>query len=626
MSGLCGYLRLASDGDAEATAQSLPLAPAQLSQFGDERARTLAQGGAALTVAAADGSASVHQEAGLLVAVWGRARLDGSKEQLAARLGAAWRARGPHACGELSGHFALCIIDTASSRALLAIDRCGVHPMHYQAGQDGLSFATSAAALPAGELDAQSMFNYLYFHMIPSPRTIFRHQHRLLPGEYLLYRRGRMERGSYWRLRFREERTLPFVLMKKQFLAAIGDAVRQEAEDAGQIGAFLSGGTDSSTLAGMLGKVTGRPARTYSIGFDVDGYDEMAYARIAARHFDAAHQEYYLTAGDVADAIPRIAAAADQPFGNASVVPAYFCAQMARADGVTRLLGGDGGDELFGGNERYARQAVFSRYEQLPSGLRQLALEPLLFGVSGRLDLPLLRKARSYVEQALVPMPARLDTYNLLRRYGPAEVLQSDFLATVDEGAPMAQMTSCYWEAHGLSQINRLQALDMRYTLADNDLRKVALACDLSGIEVGFPFLSDELLAFSARLPPRDKLNGTRLRYFFKHALREHLPRAILRKKKQGFGMPFGTWLLADARLRELAFDSLSQLKSRGIVRLAFIDRLTQTLVHEHPAYHGTMIWVLMMLEQWLHHHVTPGAAAAPADAAEIAAHPVPRA
>jgi asparagine synthase (glutamine-hydrolysing) len=606
MSGLCGYLNTRM--------------PLHAIRSVDQPLQTLADGTAALAVCARDGSVSLYQHDGLLAAVWGTATLDGHSGQLAARLSLAWRARGPQACAELSGHFAACIIDTATGQVLLAIDRSGVHALHYRADAKGLQFASSATALPAGELDPQALFNYLYFHAIPAPRSVYRHQHRLLPGEYLLYQRGSIKRGSYWSMRFREQHSLPFKVRKQEFLGILRDSVGQAAQ--GEVGAFLSGGTDSSTLAGMLARLGDAPPRTYSIGFEVDGYDEMAYARIAARHFRTRHHEYYLTAGDVADAIPHVAAGCDQPFGNSSIVPAYFCAQMARADGVTRLIGGDGGDELFGGNERYARQAMFARYERVPSSLRQLMLEPLLFGLAGRLDLPPLRKARSYVEQALTPMPARLESYNLLHRYGPAQVLDVDFRASVDEAAPLAQLNTCYWESLGLSQINRMQALDLRYTLADNDLRKVASACELAGVEAAFPFLSDAMLAFSASLPPCDKLNGTQLRYFFKRALRDHLPRPILRKKKHGFGMPFGQWLLKDARLRALAYDSLSDLKARRIVQPAFIDRLSQKLVHEHPAYHGTMVWVLMMLEQWLSAH----SIAAPADAAEIVADPAPRA
>ncbi|OFA07087.1 asparagine synthetase B [Duganella sp. HH101] len=601
MSGLCGYL-----GTAEGAAVQHLLAgmAAPLVRFDDSPIRIAAAQRGGIAVAAAAGSASVHGSGGVLVAVWGRPLLNGCAENLAERFAALWQVHGAKACAALSGPFAVCAMAEPGGQLLLAIDRSGVHTMHYQQLTQGVLFGSSAAALQAHPmavktLDPQSIYNYLYFHTVPAPRTVFRGQRRLQPGEYVQYRHGHLETGQYWKMEYQEESNMPFGELKRQFLSTLEGSVRR-ASGGARTGAFLSGGTDSSTLAGMLARVSGTAPRTYSIGFDVAGYDEMRYARIAARHFGADHHELYVTAGDVANAIPRIAAASDQPFGNSSAVPAYYCANMARADGVTRLLGGDGGDELFGGNERYAHQAVLSRYEQLPSALRQVALEPLLFGLAGQLDLTMLRKARSYIEQALMPMPARLETYNLLLRYGPAEVLHADFLAGVDESGPIGQLNDCYWQGKGLSQINRMQTLDLRYTLADNDLRKVSLACELGGVEVAFPFLSDEMLAFSGRLSPKDKLNGTRLRYFFKRALRGYLPAAILRKKKHGFGLPFGYWLQRDAGLQGLVLDSLSDLKKRQIIRADFIDRLMRTLIAEHPAYHGTMVWVLMMLEQWL--------------------------
>jgi asparagine synthase (glutamine-hydrolysing) len=628
MSGLCGYLSTARDGgdDAQGVLQTMA---AQLAGFDSSPVRALSEGGCGVAVAACAESLSMHRKDGLLAAVWGRPTLAGSADQVAARLIDLWIVRGPQACGELSGGFALCILDSVSGQGLLAVDRSGIHPMHYQHTPQGLLFGTSGAALQAHpraerELDRQAIYNYLYFHMIPAPRTVYRDQRRLLPGEYLLYRRGKPERGTYWTMRFNEHHSAPFGALKQEFLLTLENSVRQAAET-GKVGAFLSGGTDSSTIAGMLAKFGEHPPKTYSIGFDAPGYDEMAYARIAARHFKTDHHELYVTADDVVAAIPRIAAASDQPFGNSSVVPAYYCARMARADGITRLLGGDGGDELFGGNERYARQAVFSRYEQVPSSVRQMVVEPLLFGVAGKVDMALLRKARSYVEQALVPMPARLETYNLLQRYGPAMMLNADFFAGIDPAATLAQLNGCYWETQGLSQINRMQALDLRYTLADNDLPKVRMACELAGVEAAFPFLSDEMLAFSARLPPQAKLNGTKLRYFFKLALRDHLPRAILRKKKHGFGLPFGYWLQRHNGLQSLAFDSLSDLKKRRIVRADFIDSLMHTMVSEHPAYHGTMVWVLMMLEQWLARQSRWRPTDSRADAAEIAADLAPK-
>jgi asparagine synthase (glutamine-hydrolysing) len=413
------------------------------------------------------------------------------------------------------------------------------------------------------------------------------------------WRRAAAETGCYWRMRYIEDEQRPFAELKQSFLALLRKSVR-DAAGGGAVGTFLSGGTDSSTVAGMLGEVTGRPARTYSIGFDAQGYDEMHYARIAARHFGTRHHEYYVTPDDVVRAIPRVAAIHDQPFGNSSAVPTYYCAKLAREDGVDTLLGGDGGDELFGGNERYAKQYLYSLYGDLPQALRTRLIEPAL----GLLPpVSLLGKAQRYARNASMPMPARYDNYNLLERFGAANVFTPQFLDAVDRAEPPAQMAEVYGGAQAESLINRMLAFDLRYTLADNDLPKVARSCELAGIEARFPMLSDALVAFSARLPPKLKLKRARLRHFFKQALRGFLPDEIITKTKHGFGMPFGPWLQNHSGLRQIALDSLADLKRRQIVRPGFIDELTSVHVAAHAKYYGTMVWVLMMLEQWLRQH-----------------------
>ena len=175
---------------------------------------------------------------------------------------------------------------------------------------------------------------------------------------------------------------------------------------------------------------------------------------------------------------------------------------------------------------------------------------------------------------------------------------QLSFQGSADWG-PLENLRRDYGGNEAASLINRMLALDFKITLADNDLPKVIRSCELAGMDVAFPFLSDDMVAFSSQLTAKQKLNGTKLRYFFKEALRDTLPRAVIGKKKHGFGLPFGFWLQGDARLRALALDSLSDLKARHIVRADFIDSLLAQRVSEHPAYHGTMVWVLMMLEQW---------------------------
>jgi asparagine synthase (glutamine-hydrolysing) len=331
----------------------------------------------------------------------------------------------------------------------------------------------------------------------------------------------------------------------------------------------------------------------------------MDYARIASRHFGTEHHEYYVTPDDVVDALPMIASAYDQPFGNASAVATYYCARLAKSDGVTRLLAGDGGDELFGGNTRYAKQYQLSLYEKLPASLRRTLIEPLL-SARGSAAFPLVRKARSYVEQASRPMPARYDAYNLVERLGPQNVFTPEFLSCVDLGAPLTLIGETYGRFCRSSLINQMLGIDLKFTLADNDLPKVTRMCELAGVEVAFPLLDEAVVELSSHLPANLKLRGTALRYFFKEALRDFLPGEILVKQKHGFGLPVGAWLTEHRGLSALAGDCLSSLKARDIIAPTFIDQLLQEHIRAHPAYFGTMAWVLMMLELWFQKHASP--------------------
>jgi len=214
-----------------------------------------------------------------------------------------------------------------------------------------------------------------------------------------------------------------------------------------------------------------------------------------------------------------------------------------------------------------------------------------------------VRKAAGYVEQARVPMPDRLQMYNLLRRLGTGEVLTPALLARIDLGDAIRQQRGVWSQAEATSQIDRTLAFDWRYTLAESDLPKVRGTTQLAGIGVGFPFLDEALLAFSMRLPAHYKLKGLKLRWFFKEALRGFLPDAILIKKKQGFGLPFGLWATKNPALKQLAVDSLGSLSTRGLVRPEFMKTLVDTHLPAHPGYYGEMVWILMMLEQWMRAH-----------------------
>ncbi|HNK00199.1 MAG TPA: asparagine synthase C-terminal domain-containing protein, partial [Accumulibacter sp.] len=356
---------------------------------------------------------------------------------------------------------------------------------------------------------------------------------------------------------------------------------------------------DSSTVAGMLCRITGKAAPVYSIGFDAQGYDEMEYARIAAKHFGCEHHEYYVTPADLVASLPAVAQHHDQPFGNSSALPAYYCAKLARADGCDKMLAGDGGDELFGGNSRYATQKLFNYYQSVPHSLRQL-IEPLCTDASPLRRIPVFRQATGYVRHSRIPMPDRMQSFNLIVQLDPAQVLTPGLLAQIDLGEPSRHMRSTWAESQGAGLINRMLAYDWRYTLADSDLPKVRGATQMAGIAVAYPFLSDAITDFSMQLSPDWKVKGRKLRWFFKEALRGFLPDEIITKKKKGFGLPFGVWASRDPALKALAEDSLRQLARRGIVREEFIERLVKEYLPEHPAYYGEMVWILTILEQWL--------------------------
>ena len=573
--------------------------------------RTWHSGPAGLAVTDLPQTAVLFTSGVYSVVLFGRPRWVGSDQPETAvdlvchRFLQAYRVSKAAALESLHGDFALAVINTKACEVTLAIDRFGIRNLVYQADERGLIFGSTCDVVlrhpnASNEVDPQAIYDYTYFHAVPGPKTIYRRQERLLPGHYMTWTNGRSTNHPYWAMTFSEQAG-SVSDFKPRFRKVLQDAVATAANGA-SCGAFLSGGTDSSTVAGMLGAVTNSPAKTYSIGFAVEGYDEMEYARLASRHFGTQQHEYYVTPEDVVSALPLIAGAYDQPFGNASAVAAYYCARLAKSVGVARLLAGDGGDEIFGGNSRYAKQYQLAYYQKLPSSVRNI-IEPLLQSERLPAGFPLLRKARSYIEQASRPMPARYDSYNLIDRLGPQNLFTPEFLSRVDIGAPMKLMHDTYKNYSHASLINQMLGIDLKFTLADNDLPKVTRMCELAGVEVAFPLLDESVVEFSGRLPARLKLRGTQLRYFFKEALRDFLPGEILRKQKHGFGLPVGAWLTTHPGLIALAGDCLSSLKGRGIIAPAFIDRLRGEHLRTHAAYYGTLVWVLMMLELWFQKH-----------------------
>lgn len=607
MAGICGYCGFPPSNESVIDAMS-----STLTRIDGLVASIRSGSGYAIASAGLAGTTAVVEHRDLIVVAYGHPRwIGGDKKdtvvEVLQRLADRFRVDAAKSLIHLGGDFSIALLDLQDSSCLLAVDRIGVRNLVFQHRAGQFLFGSTCDAVIAHpsatrSIDPQQIYNYVYFHMVPGPRTIYRDLQRVPPGHYVQFSNGRLHIAPYWEMDFdRINRQQDFAAMKSRFLDRLARSVESVSDVAG-CGAFLSGGTDSSTISGMLGKTHGSPPHTYSIGFAAAGYDEMEYARIAARHFGAQHSEYYVTPEDVVSSVPRVAKTYDQPFGNASAIPTFHCARVAKEQGITRMLAGDGGDELYGGNARYAKQAQLALYDRIPSPLRQFLLEPVLMRMPES-GFGFLSKARSYVSQASIPMPQRYEGYNLIERLGAEVLYERDFLGSIDVAEPHKLMGDIYFSAHASHWLNRVLAVDLRFTLADSDLPKVTRMCELAGVDVAFPMLNEEVVDFSAELTPELKLKGTRLRYFFKEALRGFLPDEILSKEKHGFGLPVGPWLETTPALKRLAFDALEQLKTRHIIRAAFIDELLGRYLKEHAGYYGTLVWVLMMLELWFQEH-----------------------
>ena len=543
-------------------------------------------------------------EGDLAAAIVGRPRFaeEFAGVSAAAALLALWRRHGRAAPAYIHGNFALAVIDRHAREVFLALDRIGAEKLAFATSPAGLVFASqvdmvAAHAAVGATLDAQGLFDYLYFAQVPAPGGIFRGVEKLLPAQWAHWRDGELTRGYYWALHYRDEARDDFAAQSARFHDILRGSVAR-ARGGDRVAAFLSGGTDSSTVCGVLKELAGE-ADTYSIGFDASGFDEIEYARIAAKRFGLKLNEYYLKPADIVEAIPVIAAHYDEPFANESAVPTYFCAKLAAAAGHTIMLAGDGGDEIFGGNARYAKQKVFEAYHLLPAFLRRGLIEPLA-GLPGLAALPPARKLQSYLRQANIPLPERMETYNFIYRQPLREMFADDFLAGIDTHRPGALLKEVYDRADSSSFINRMLHLDLKFTLADSDLRKVGGMTEAAGIEVRYPLLDDEMVEFSGEVPPDWKVKGQYLRWFFKTALKGYLPDEIINKSKHGFGLPFGLWAKEYAPLRERVQDRLESFKRRDLLNPAYVDAIRADHQSGHATYFGKMIWNILALEEWL--------------------------
>jgi asparagine synthase (glutamine-hydrolysing) len=522
----------------------------------------------------------------------------------AALLASLYDRHGDRFVNKLRGGFAVVLWDITQRRLLAAIDGFGIKRLAWHDAGAVVLIASRADALRAGSdnltINPRAIANVLNFSANLGPETIFTGVQRLLPGTLLTASEGQTRTESYWDMRYGTGAGVSETQLSGELESVLEQSVAAHCVDEpfSRLGGFLSGGTDSSTVVGLMTRAAGGPVKAFSIGFDEPRFNELEFAGIAAHAFRSEHHIYLVSAKDCVESLPTIVRCFDEPFGNSSAIATYFCARLAADHGVTTLLAGDGGDELFGGNERYATDKIFEAYHSLPKALRSWLIEPLS---ALPIDVGLLRKARGYIRRANMRGVERMLSFQFLRTHAAGDIFDGDFLQSLQGYDVLDIPSRHYATAAAGDHLDRLLYVDLKITLADNDLPKVTRMSELAGVRTRFPFLDRSVAELSGRIPARLKVKGLEKRYLFKRAFRNLLPAEILRKKKHGFGIPVAVWMKSDPRVRELTHDTLLSTRAfgRGYFRRQFIEDLVRKHDREGEIYHGDTLWILLLLELW---------------------------
>ena len=537
---------------------------------------------------------------------------------IAAYLARSYREKGDGFVAGLRGTFAIVLYDHSCHTLKAWVDHFGAERLVFTEAEGSLAIGTNIRSVLtiSGKrpiIRPAAIQEYLQYTCIPTPNTIYQGVFKVPPGHVLTSRPATTTR-PYWDMAYCEEDAprQSESVWARETRGALRSAVASSVVNLNppsMAGCFLSGGTDSSSVAGLVAQVTAQPPRTFSIGFDDPRYNEVHYARIAARHFSADHHEYFVKPHDIPSLALKAAQVYDEPFGNSSIIPTYHCARLAAEHGVTHLLAGDGGDELFGGNARYAEDRVFQRYSRSPRWMREWFVEPTVSRAARWTNLRLFSLAASYVRRSSLPLPDRYFSYSVMSSVPRHELFANEFLAAVCNDDSLAPARTHFYGVRTPSNLNRWLYLDLKVTIGDNDLRKVMVMSRLAGVTPRFPLLNPTLAEFTGRIPPDLKVRGSRLRHLFKKAMADLLPADIITKTKHGFGLPYGVWLADSKPLREFTFDVLgaARCRQRGYFRLELLDRMWSQYESVHRSYYGEILWLLLMLELWHVEHADAG-------------------
>jgi asparagine synthase (glutamine-hydrolysing) len=509
----------------------------------------------------------------------------------------------------LRGMFAFAIWDARREELFLARDRVGKKPLLYAQADGDFVFGSEFSALllhpgVSRDVDRAAIHHYLSFMCVPAPLTAYRAIRKLEPGHSLrVTRAGGIEMARYWQPDFSKKATMREEEAGERLMELLRDAVRVRLISEVPLGAFLSGGIDSSAVVALMSELGPAPVKTFSVGFEEQDFSELRHARRVAERIGADHHEF-IVRPDALEVLPTLVEHYGEPYGDSSAIPTYYVSRETRRH-VTVALNGDGGDECFAGYERHAAMRLSERYRKLPGFLREGLIERVV-GL-----LPSSESRRSRVRDlkrflraaSLPPVERYLRWVSVLDPRTKRELYTDDFLRETAANDPAQWLAPWFAPANGAGLLDAVLLADTMTYLPNDLLVKVDIASMAVSLEARSPFLDHHVIEFAASLPEGLKLRGLTTKYLLRRTLRRLLPAENLTRAKMGFGVPVGDWFRGSLQpfLRETLLSE--KAARRGFVKADGVRRL----VDEHTSGtrdHGHRLWTLLMLELWFERFV----------------------
>jgi asparagine synthase (glutamine-hydrolysing) len=501
-----------------------------------------------------------------------------------------------------NGMFAFALWDSDRKRLLAARDHVGIKPFYYWVGNDRIVFGSELKCLVTHpsvpvDIDLIALDQFLTLEYIPTPRTIFKDVHKLPPGHRLVYQDGKVNVEQYWDvpvLQTPEDEGSAAEALRE----LIDDAVRRQLMSDVPLGAFLSGGIDSSTVVAAMSCASTNGVKTFSIGFDDGTYNELPYARAIASRYHTDHTEEILEP-DIADLAERLVRHLDEPFGDFSIFPTYLVSEVARRK-VKVVLSGDGGDELFGGYDTYVAQGMDRYYRWLPAGLRQNVFPTMASWVPPRAEKKgLVNKTKRFIEGAALSGDLQHTRWMMFMTPSDKNALYRPEVLAELQGDASAEVMQLYFQrAAKFNELAQQQYVDIKTYLVDNILTKVDRMSMAVSLEARVPLLDYRIVELAVNLPAHMKLHRGQTKRILRRAMADRLPEMVLNKPKPGFSIPLKNWLKDP--LKPMMTDLLAQerIRQRGFFEPATVsrwvgDHLDGTENHSHR------LWALMVFELW---------------------------